>query len=162
MSSCTLAGGAGSGGGGAGFGAAAAGLGGGAGAGFGGAGAGVGAAFAAGSVGLGGVLAASSSAMIRRMEARISSIEGSCAFAACDIAVFSHRRALSLRNPTRLENYRTVSLHSNRVGERVSRLRANHIASASESAMKYGMSMSERKQDTGWCKRSWLKTNRLP
>ena len=36
---------------------------------------------AAGSVAFGGLLVASSSAMIRRMEARISSIEGSCAFA---------------------------------------------------------------------------------
>jgi hypothetical protein len=38
----------------------------------------------AGSGALAGLLA-SSSAMIRRMEARISSIEGSCAFAACVI-----------------------------------------------------------------------------
>jgi hypothetical protein len=38
-----------------------------------------------GSGGGDGALAASSSAMIRRMEARISSIEGSCALAACAI-----------------------------------------------------------------------------
>src|SRR5689334_7134777 len=81
MSSCEFfaAGGAGSGGGaGIGAGAAAAGRGGGA-AGFGAAGAGAGlgasAALAA--------LDASSSAMMRRMEARISSIDGSVALAAC-------------------------------------------------------------------------------
>jgi hypothetical protein len=64
-------------------------LGGGAGAGFGGGGGG-GALATGGGSGLGSGLAAglSSSAMIRRMEARISSIEGSCAFAACVIRRF--------------------------------------------------------------------------
>jgi hypothetical protein len=74
MSSCSMAaaGAAGGGGGGGGGGAALAGAGAGAGS------AGLAGAFAGG-------LVASSSAMIRRMEARISSIEGSWAFAACVI-----------------------------------------------------------------------------
>jgi hypothetical protein len=44
-------------------------------------GGGGGAAATVGAAGLAGALAVSSSAMMRRMEARISSIEGSCAFA---------------------------------------------------------------------------------
>ena len=47
----------------------------------------------AGSGAVGGALVASSSAMIRRMEARISSIDGSCDFAACVIAVVPPRTA---------------------------------------------------------------------
>src|SRR5438477_9597367 len=60
-------------------------------------------------------LAVSSSAMIRRMEARISSIDGSCAFAGWLIAESPQNLARRRLNPrVRGESPRTLDIYSDR------------------------------------------------